>query len=533
MKVKIALTSLLMTATALCGFGDDLAVRFERVRNVADSICSITNVVLLERGSAKTPNPLAMWAAIQDDEGAEKIKGLFVRVDFLLKPEKGSDIRCRAELPPPRLWDGRMWGQGNSGHAGVLPSLTTYTAAGTAGVTTDLGTWMITDFGKRNSKIWPANVRRDFEWRATHLMTVYGKKIIKAFYERPCDRAYFCGGSTGGRQGMSEAIRYPEDYDGIISSLPANSSAVNEIAVWHLWRQTHDENGKSLFSTNEMRVVSDAAVDYRKSKEPAPFAGHAISDSRLPESEIDGFLALAAERCPSLNAGDKMARLKRLYLPLVHDGKCYFNGFAPGSYLGKNMSWMGIVNFRSYLLANGIGYSRWKDIGWKEIDGYLKEYAPDFNACSADLSAFRRRGGKIIMTTGWEDQTVPPAPIIDYYERVCEQDGGIEKTLGYFRLFCIPGCAHGGGRGRLLTASPGGPKLRRQLSDWCERGISPDRIMANWTSKAVEFPVAAYPGLFVHNASGKWIRRETPRGVERIGGECIEMDCCPERRTCK
>jgi hypothetical protein len=61
---------------------------------------------------------------------------------------------------------------------------------------------------------------------------------------------------------------------------------------------------------------------------------------------------------------------------------------------------MGIVNFRSCLLANGITHPRWKDIGWKEIDGYLKEYAPGFNACSADLSAFRKRGGKIMMTTG-------------------------------------------------------------------------------------------------------------------------------------
>ena len=65
-------------------------------------------------------------------------------------------------------------------------------------------------------------------------------------------------------------------------------------------------------------------------------------------------------------------------------------------------------------------------IGWDEIDLYLKEYSPEFNACSPDLSAFKARGGKIMMSVGWEDQTVPPAPIIDYYERVCAHDGGIE-----------------------------------------------------------------------------------------------------------
>jgi hypothetical protein len=41
---------------------------------------------------------------------------------------------------------------------------------------------MITDCGKTNSRIWPENVRRDYDWRATHLMTVYGKKIVEAFY---------------------------------------------------------------------------------------------------------------------------------------------------------------------------------------------------------------------------------------------------------------------------------------------------------------------------------------------------------------
>ena len=502
-------------------FADTFEDRFARVRNISDDICSVTNVVLLERGKKKEHNPLSMWAAIQDDEQAAHRKGIFIRVDFVLKPEAGSDIRCRAELPPPNVWDGRMWGQGNSGHAGALPSLTTYTAVGTAAVTTDLGTWKITDFGKTNSKIWPLNIRHDYDWRATHLMTVYGKKIIKAFYGRECSKAYFCGGSCGGRQAMSQAIRFPGDYDGIIASLPAHNSAVNEIAVWHLWRQTHDKNGKSLFTTNEMRIVSDAAVDFRKPKDPAPFAGHAIPDARLPESDIDGFLALAAERCPSLKKGDKLERLKKLYMPLVHEGKCYFNGFAPGSYLGKNMSWMGIVNFRSYLQSKGIGYSRWKDIGWNEIHGFLKEYAPLFNSCSADLSAFKARGGKLIMTTGWEDQTVAPGPIVDYYERVCKKDGGIENTLGYFRLFCVPGCAHGGGKGRLMTASPGGPNTRRLLSEWCEKGKAPDRLMAYWVSRTVEFPVAAYPGLFVKEG-GKWKRIETPRGVEPIDEICLE-----------
>ena len=203
-------------------------------------------------------------------------------------------------------------------------------------------------------------------------------------------------------------------------------------------------------------------------------------------------------------------------MPLTHDGVCYFNGFAPGSYLGKNMSWMGIVNLRSYLMEHGIGYPKWKDIGWKEIDGFLKDYSPEFNSCSPDLSAFSARGGKLIMTAGWEDQTIPPAPIIDYYERVCRRDGGIERTRKYFRLFCVPGCAHGGGKGRAMTGSPG--KTFSLLTDWREKGMPPEAMYAT----RMNMPVAPYPHLYVKDASGKWTVTETTRGVAQIGARCLE-----------
>lgn len=509
-------------AASLAIAADDagMAQRLSRVKAVADGVCRIDGTLLVTRAEPEGVDPLAQWAAMQKDDA--RIEGAFVRVDYSLAPEAGSDIRCRAELPLPGRWNGRFWGRGNSGHAGLLPGITAFVAEGGAVVTTDLGTRGITDCGTTNSRIWPKNIQRDFNWRATHLMTVYGKRIVAAFYGRPCDKAYFYGGSTGGRQGMSEAIRFPEDYDGIVSALPDNNAAVNEIAVWHLWRQTHDAEGRAMFTTNEMRIVSDAAVAFRAGSDPAPYAGHFLADARFSEAEIDGFLALAAKRCPSLAAGDRLARLKAIYMPLVHDGRCYFNGFAPGSYLGKNMNWMGIVNLRSHLQEHGFTRDAWKDVGWKEIDGFLEAYAPEFNACSADLSAFAARGGKLIMTTGWEDQTIPPAPIVDYYERVCRNDGGMEKTKSYFRLFCVPGCAHGGGKGRVMTAAPGGRMMREVLVGWRERGEVPESLVLPGCPGVGTMPVAAYPGLMVKDSSGRWIVRQTARGVASIDGRCLD-----------
>ena len=510
-----------IATTAAIGGEVSLEDGIARVKAVSDGVCAVTSAKLVAKDGAPVKDPLAEWAAMQADDA--RAQGAFLRVDFSLAPEAGSDIRCRAELPMPEKWDGRLWGQGNSGYAGALPRTTSYVAEGSAAVTTDLGTRGITDCGRSNSKTWPANVRRDFNWRATHLMTVYGRKIVEAFYGRPCNRAYFFGGSTGGRQAMSEALRFPDDYDGIIAGLPDNNAAVSEIAVWHLWRQTHGADGGALFTTNDMRVVADAAIEYRAGTDPAPYSGNFLADARFSEADIDGFLVLAARRAPQLASGDRLRRLKALYMPLVHDGVCYFNGFAPGSYLGRNMGWMGIVNLRSYLMESGMKgvVARWKDAGWKEIDGYLHEYAPEFNACSPDLSAFAKRGGKLVMVAGWEDQTIPPAPIVDYYERVCRKDGGLERTKEYFRLFCVPGCAHGGGAGRAMTGVPGGATLRRQLVAWREKGVAPKSIPATGPDRS-PMPVAAYPGLFVKDASGKWIERTTPRSAPKICERCLE-----------
>ena len=144
-----------------------------------------------------------------------------------------------------------------------------------------------------------------------------------------------------------------------------------------------------------------------------------------------------------------------------------------------NFHWGSLLSLPHFLAGRGFPQSRWNEVGFDQIDMYLKEFTPEFNACSTDISAFVKRGGKIIMTTGWEDQTIPPNPIIDYYERVCEAHGGIGEVSKFLRLFCIPGCAHGGGKGRIMTGSPSGPQMKKLLIDWCEGGKALNALKEN------------------------------------------------------
>ena len=493
---------------------------FAKVRAVADGICTVTDVSLRLKSDPKGKDPLEMWRSEVKENVS--VTGAFVRVDFTLVPEKGSDIKCRAVLPLPERWDGRLWGQGNSGRAGSLPGLDMYVAMDTAAVTTDLGTTVASKKYHDKSIPWAEGVLRDFHWRATHLMTVYGKRIVTAFYGRPCRHAYFNGGSTGGRQGMGEVLRFPEDYDGVISVLPDNNAEVNEIALWHLWRQTHDADGKALFTKEDLVAVADAAIEFRAKTDPKPYAGHIIADGRFSEKEIDEFLAFVARKLPSLAKGDRLARLKAIYMPLMHNGRCYFNGFTPGTNSGVNFHWGSLLSLPHFLAGRGFPQSRWNEVGFDQIDMYLKEFTPEFNACSTDISAFVKRGGKIIMTTGWEDQTIPPSPIIDYYERVCEAHGGIGEVSKFLRLFCIPGCAHGGGKGRIMTGSPSGPQMKKLLIDWCEGGKAPEKLSVKWPDGSVDMPVAPYPGLYTQDGNGAWRLEMRPRGVPRIDAMCLE-----------
>ena len=138
-------------------------------------------------------------------------------VEFTLRPTPASEIHCRALLPPPAKWNGRFWGIGNTGlgdsfHIGSyhLPRL----KEGAATCEADMGT-ANGRFGRE--------VVRDFGWRSHHLMCVEAKKLIAAFYGRSASKNYFYGVSSGGGQGLHEAQRFPDDYDGIVAYVPAHA----------------------------------------------------------------------------------------------------------------------------------------------------------------------------------------------------------------------------------------------------------------------------------------------------------------------
>lgn len=408
-------------------------------------------------------------------------------------------------MPEAAKWNGRFVGLGNGGPAGKInpAGLSGLSGAGYAAATTDMGTAPNPDSGVGNREVW-----KDFGFRSTHLMTVAGKQITQAYYGKAPEFSYFNGGSTGGQQALQEAQRYPEDYDGIVATVPAHCRT--PLHAYFLW---NDQILKKCPFTKEQEAsVIAAANEYLAPREIPLAAGKFVSDPRCTPQDIEAVIALARKKDATLT-DEHAAALRKLFDGPRHavTGERIFNGIPLGSSLEA-------AHGHLYLFKWVFGPDKkLEDINFgADIDTYTAALAPYLTAENADLTAFAARGGKLISTTGAADSVVPPQATIDYYERVIERLGGLEKVQAFFRLYLVPGMAHGGGPG---VNQP--PSLLETVRAWREQGTVPGALTgrhavngkAEW-----ELPLQPYPLKNHWNAATSTIEAVPgPRGgVERV-----------------
>ncbi len=425
---------------------------------------------------------------------------------IVLNPAKGSNINVEVWLPDAEKWNGRLLGLGNGGAAGSINPgrLAGQIAGGYAVATTDLGTAPNADSGIGNREVW-----KDFGFRATHLMTLVAKQAVKTYYGKAPEYSYFYGGSTGGEQALSEAQRYPEDYDGILTWGPAQCRA--PLHAYFLWN--HQILTRCPFTASQEANVIAAANESMACREIPPIAGKFVSDPRCTSEDIEAVVKLALQKDPTLTDAHAEALRKLFGGPTrAGTGERLFNGIPLGASFEQAHSHL-------YLFRWVFGPNKnLMDINFgDDIDTYTAALGPYLNAENPDLSAFERRGGKLIVMVGSADACVPYHSTLDYYERVAQHFGGLEKTQAFFRLFIVPGLSHGGG-------GPGinqGATQLSQILDWREKGVAPDQVPASRVVngklelKLPLFPYPAKTGWDAQTASYKPV--EGPRGgVERI-----------------
>jgi feruloyl esterase len=441
----------------------------------------------------------------------------FCRVAGMIRPTPDSKIRFEVWLPVTG-WNGHMVGTGNGGFAGTFyyQQMGPYLKRGFAAVGSDAGhqaegtdsTWA---FGH------PEKVK-DFGWRAIHLVAERGKQIIDAYYDKPADKAYFESCSDGGREGLMEAERFPDDYDGIMAGAPA--------AAW----------STSIAAGVRMLQRLSDPVDYIPDRKLPAIQRAVLAACDELDGVKDGVIGDPSQ-ChfdPQQLLCKQDDELDCLTQPQIDTLKLlYAKGpDQPGVFMGDETGWkdwiIGMDPNSSYGIRYVINYFRYMVASDPKInlltadpDEMLRESkeknSANLDAVNPDLSRFAAHGGKLIIFHGWDDPAVPPGNSVAYFESV-EKQMGADKTATFARLYMVPGMEHCGlGPGANSLGQYGGqaaigPKygLFDVLENWVEKGAPLEDVIAthfepgpNGAPKAAfTRPLCAYPKVAKYSGSG-------------------------------
>src|SRR3954464_6483094 len=405
----------------------------------------------------------------------------FCRVEATARPTSDSEIKFEVWIPPADAWNGKLEGVGNGGYSGAIgyAAMAAGLRRGYSVVSTDTG------HAGDDMKFGQAHPEKIVDWayRSVHVMTDTSKLIVRIAQGKFADRAYFVGCSSGGHQALSEAQRYPEDYDGIVAGDPANNRIRQTFAFLHSWIATHDKDGKPIIPQAKLALLTKSAVEACDAIDG--LKDGIIDDPRRCHFDPAKLLCKGAEEPTCLTAA-QVDSAKKTYDGVKNPktGEQIFTGWPRGSEgFGDSagQSWRAYimdpqepmrVGFFKYWLFHDPNWD-YRSIDWEKDLAYAEQKLSYMAAVDKDLTAFKKHGGKLLMYTGWSDRVVPPQDTLAYYEGVAKTMGGIERTREFYRFFMAPGmghCAGGPGPNQFdhLTA----------LEQWVEKGVAPDKLIA-------------------------------------------------------
>ena len=485
-----------------------------------------TVVAVAEPVAAGQFRPTAPAAAFGPPTDYSRLPA-FCRVAGTIRATAESDIRF--ELWLPETWNGKFMQTGNGGAAGAIvhDSLVDPLLRGYAVANTDTG-----HQGAGGDFAWASNPQKliDYQYRAVHELTVVGKALTAKRYGRPADRSYFVGCSTGGRQGLKEAQRYPEDYDGIVAGAPAsNWSALMALSV------TIQRNmGAGGLGADKLGLLKEAAI-------AACDADDGVTDRVITSTATCAFdpasLQCAAGATGQCLSPSEVAAAQRIYAGVV-DGRGQV--VMPGTGPGSEPLW---AAYASPQFAIGTNYFRnvvAKDASWDpaafDVDrDVARAEAVDNGAAKAmepDLSQFVDRGGKLIAYHGTTDGLIPYQNSVNYHESVLDEFGQ-RKTDESVKLYLVPGMDHcSGGEGAFVV------DWLTPLERWVENDEEPGALRAEHPGGV---PFAA-PGAPPPRPSEPFTRPVCPypqvptfRGTSAVANaasfECVAPEGPPRRRV--
>jgi feruloyl esterase len=428
----------------------------------------------------------------------------FCRVAATLKPSSDSDIKMELWLPvyaegqasQAGHWNGKYQAVGNGNWAGAINynAMASALRRGYATSSTDTGhssTGASFAFGHPEKLI-------DYAYRSEHEMTVVSKAIVGAMFGSAPSRSYWNGCSTGGRQALVEATKFPDDFDGIIAGAAANPKT--HLDAWRMWmaqiamKDDADRIPVSKYALIHQTVLAQCdALDGLKDGllenptkcrfDPRPIIcqGSDGADCLTPRQADAARALMGPAKTPA--------------------GKAIFPGYAPGAELGwglllgdKDPYSVPLDQYR-YIVFNNPDWD-WRTFDLeRDLAAAEKAGAGTLTGVNTNLSAFTKHGGKLLMYHGWADQDVPPLASVNFYESI--QPKSAREGV---RLFMAPGMNHcTGGEGPSVFDAVG------SLERWIEHGQPPDRMVASHFTEGIvdrTRPLCAYPQTAHYKGSG-------------------------------
>jgi feruloyl esterase len=438
---------------------------------------------------------VAEWVAADDKASTPA----HCRISATLSPVAGSKVGVIFRLPGE--WNGNLLGLGGGGWAGNLRPETAAEGlkAGYATLQTDGGHPGTTVWDNG----WAANPVEadDFAWRAVHAMTVAGKELVAAYYGKSPARAFFQGCSTGGRQGLMEAQRFPDDYDGIIAGAP----------VYTLQTQTSQLMRSNLF------VAPGAGLD----EAHVTLVNKAVlAACDANDDQADG--VIADPRACHWDPGELACK------PGQSEGSClteqqvsalstaYSGVLAPdGSWAqwplsrGGETVWKPFVALESPKAAGtdgGFGTLSPVLYGDRKVDfdalrpsdvveARSSAFSKSYEVTDPNLGKYFAHGGKLLMYQGEYDAGPSPTGAIDYATSATTRTpDAAGKGL---RLFLVPGMGH-------CRGGPGADKVDwlGALERWVSGAEAPGQLVATKEESPLSRPLCAWPRIARYKGSG-------------------------------
>ncbi len=421
----------------------------------------------------------------------------FCRVSATLKPSSDSDIKVELWMPASG-WNGKFVLPGNGGFAGAIApaGLAAALRSGYAAATTDTGH----EGGSGSFMLDHPERLTDFADRAVHETAVKSKAILAAFYGNGPKASYFNGCSTGGRQALTAAQRFPDDFDGIVAGAPAIYASRQSAGQIWIWQATH-KDAAGYLTPDKLTVLHDAAV-------AACDALDGVKDGVLEDPTRCKFDPKVVQ-CkdadgPGCLTASQVEAARKIYAGARNPrtGEQIFSPLFPGSEMG----WAASAGAQPVGYALDVyRYVVFKDPKWDPLTlNYDSDIAKadkvvgQLTAIDPDLTKLLRHG-KLLMYAGWSDPGIPPGYIVDYYKNVVAKTT-VKDVRDSVRLFMVPGMGHCGGGDGTSTFD-----MLSALDQWVENGKAPAQISASRLKDgAVDRtrPLCPYPQVATYKGSG-------------------------------